>query len=102
MRRFRFSVKRLFEVGKPSQRELETCRDIQGTQKNTSNHMDSQEFIRIWIWAQEVGRSSIYWETEEREGRGKMRSSPERSEELSCWGLVLKCFGLRTRQHRKC
>jgi hypothetical protein len=20
----------------------------------------------------------------------------------ACWGLVLKCFGLRTRQHKKC
>jgi hypothetical protein len=30
-----------------------------------------------------VGRSSIYWVTEEIEERGKMRSSPERSEEFS-------------------
>ena len=23
-------------------------------------------------------------------------------EEPACWGLVLKCYELRTRQHRKC
>jgi membrane-associated progesterone receptor component len=33
---------------------------------------------------------------------GEVTEQELRTYDGSCWGLVLKCFELRTRQHRKC
>jgi hypothetical protein len=30
------------------------------------------------------------------------QDQPSSSMQASCWGLVLKCYELRTRQHKKC
>jgi hypothetical protein len=34
--------------------------------------------------------------------RGEVQNKKSASNIVTCWGLVLKCFGLRTRQHIKC
>jgi hypothetical protein len=50
-------------------KELGTCRGIQEAHRNTSNHMDSQEFIRIWDWIKEVELRLTDQRNREREGR---------------------------------
>jgi hypothetical protein len=64
----RFRVKCLFEVGKPSQRELGTCRDTQKAVGHIDTCLDSQIFIRIEI-EQKGGReaSLVANETGEKE-----------------------------------
>jgi hypothetical protein len=58
---------------KPSQRELETCRDAQNTQRHTYHNMDSQDFTGFGIgqkgWKQRCFTASDR-ELREREDRG--------------------------------
>jgi hypothetical protein len=42
---------------------------------------------------------------EDKKKKVKSRASTKyatSSDEASCWGLVLKCYELRTREHREC
>jgi hypothetical protein len=43
---------------KPSQRELETCRDTQWAHWNTFHHLDLLDLTGIWNWAKRGGNRS--------------------------------------------
>jgi hypothetical protein len=75
---------------KPSQRELETCRDTEEIHRNISHHMDSQNLIGNWVWHSRGGIGFTELWNREREERESC--SPERRTGTSTggrrWGKI--------------
>ena len=80
---------------------LEQARATAATNKKSIELETEVQLLNEKLASEVVEQERIVQEEEERK-RQVLREEMRKEMVAACWGLVLKCYELRTRQHKKC